>query len=227
MTTTGGSNGSTTGSNGSTGTSGGSSGGGQTTGGTTAGTSGGQTGGTTDGGTSAGNSTGGDDDGGATGGGTTGYIVDPSMCGADAAGKPLDTKAMGGCYYFYCYTNEAGLKSAVSPGAACAADKDVAIQCEGESVRTVSQCARQNAALVAFPDQFRTAVNDCARKNAKLAEFSDSCLKCNVDSAVCAAAECVTQCIAGDSPGCDDCRESKGCTPAFYACGGLPDPMKL
>lgn len=218
------SGGSTAGSTGDTPTNGG----GNTDGSNTDGNSGGQTGGTpTTGGTGTGTTGSTDPDGGATGGGTTGYIVPPSECGADASGKPKDTSAQGGCYYFYCYTNLAGLKASAKPGGACAGDKDLAIQCEGESVRSVSQCARQNAILAGFPDMFRKAVSDCARKVPKLAEMSDACLACNVESSVCAAGACVGDCVAGDSKACDMCREKNGCTPKFYECGGLPDPMKL
>jgi len=218
---TGGGNGATAGTNNGgtgSGTTGGNAGGNT---GDTGGTNTGGTGGTDNGGTAGANTGAGDGDGG-PGGGPTGGANLPaaSECGYETNG-PKDTSMMGGCYYFYCYQTEASLRAAATTGG-CANDKDVAIQCEGESVRTVAQCARDNA--IALAANNKKVVVDCARKNAKLADLSDACLNCNVDSSYCAAVNCYGACIGGDSEACDKCREDNGCTPDFYACAGLPDP---
>ena len=51
-----------------------------------------------------------------------------------------------------------------------------------------------------------------------------NCMDCYIESALCAREFCLGDCLAGDNPTCDACREDNGCTPGFYACGGLPDP---
>ncbi len=191
-------------------------------------------GGGTNAGTTAGNTTGGTDAGSTTSGGkdagsTTGAtgLPDASKCGAQANGAPLDTSAMGGCYYFYCYQTKETLLSEATQGGKCANEKDAAIQCEGESVRTVADCARSEAATIALGiASFKTAVKKCVRKNAKLSDLSEGCLDCNVESSACAATSCLADCVSGDSVKCDQCRETNKCTPKFYECAGLPDPKK-
>lgn len=202
---------------------------GSTAGGNTGNTAGGNTGSTAGGntGSTAGGNTGTDADAGTSAGGNAGDggngLPAASECGAQANGLPLDSTAAGGCYYFYCYQTEDSLLAASTQGGACANATDVAIQCEGTSVREVAECSRQRSfELVAGQKQ---PVVDCVRKNAALAEFSDACLDCNIESARCAALNCLMVCINGDSPECDQCRQNNGCTPDFYACAGLPDPM--
>ncbi len=154
--------------------------------------------------------------------------VTAQQCGAQADGTPLDTSAKDGCFYFYCYQTEETLREQASPGGGCASDTDVAIQCEGRSVRTISDCARQESGVLAEKGEaaYGEAVAACARRDEMLAEFSDSCLACNVTSSVCAARRCLIECVTGDSQLCDKCREDNDCTPAFYTCAGLPDPNK-
>jgi hypothetical protein len=171
---------------------------------------------------------GGGNNGGDGGGGATGnYIVEPSMCGATGLNKILDTSDRGGCYYFYCYTNEEGLRASAGTGA-CANDTDIAVQCEGSTPRIVAACARRREILAQIGniDNFKNAITKCAREDAALAEVSDGCLACNVESAGCAS-KCALDCAMGDSPACDDCREKEECTPDFYKCAGLPNPMEL
>jgi len=154
---------------------------------------------------------------------TPGVLPDASECGAREDGTPLDTSALGGCYYFGCYQTEETLRAQATEGG-CANDIDVAITCEGESVRTVAECARENGIALAGGDT--AGVVACARKNKKLEKLSDACLNCNVQSSYCAAQKCLAVCVMGDSIACDDCRERNGCTPEFYVCAGLPDPNK-
>lgn len=157
-----------------------------------------------------------------------GKLPTKDKCGAQPNGKPGDSSSAGGCYYFYCYQTKETLLSEATQGGACANAIDTAVQCEGTSVRTVSQCARTRAGKFAEggAELFRTAVTDCARDDEALKDFSDACLACNVESSVCAAQKCLLECVTGDTPGCDKCREDNGCTPDFYACAGLPDPNK-
>jgi len=146
-------------------------------------------------------------------------------CGARADGTPLDTSKTGGCYYFWCNETEESVLAQATKGGACAGPKDVAIQCEGQSPRTVAECARNNAGKLEDIKVYEKAVLDCARADERLSkDFSDACLSCNVKSAVCAAEKCLGDCVMGDSPECDKCRIANKCEAQFYKCGGLPDP---
>jgi len=159
-----------------------------------------------------------------------GSTADAGMfCGAQADGTPRDTSAMGGCYYFYCEETKESLLEKSTKGGQCANATDVGIQCEGQSVRTVSECARmKSGTLISGTKAFTDAVTECARgEDSQLSkEFSDGCLECNVQSSLCAAQKCLAECVQGDSVLCDTCREKNKCTPDFYTCAGLPDPNK-
>jgi len=153
--------------------------------------------------------------------------VTAKQCGAQADGTPLDTSKKDGCYYFYCYQTKESLLAQSNAKGACANAADVAVQCLGQSVRTVSDCAREKAGVLAVDGEakFAEAVTTCARNDTKLAAFSNACLACNVDSSVCAARKCLIECVTGDSQRCDQCREENKCTPDFYTCAGLPNPL--
>jgi hypothetical protein len=190
------------------------------TGGTTAGNTSGDTGGSS--GTTAGST------GSAEGGANAApgdYLVEPSKCGAVGTNDIFDTSDQGGCYYFYCYLTEAQLKSEATPGGACSSAADLAAQCEGSIPKVVAECARGNVLSAGNAENFAKVINECAKP--KLPGVSDGCLACNTQSAVCAGRfeNCLTLCSTDDTPECDKCRQEKGCTPDFYKCAGLPDPM--
>lgn len=76
-------------------------------------------------------------------------------------------------------------------------------------------------------DEFETCVRDCMldanRPNFAYAVSVD-CTECYVDSVRCTATLCLGECAANpSSDGCVSCRETKGCTPDFYTCSGLPN----
>lgn len=148
-------------------------------------------------------------------------------CGAQEDGTILDTSATGGCYYFFCRETEESLRSKVTQGA-CTSATDVAVQCEGQSVRTVSECARNSAGLLQDGvAAFKAGTAACARNDKRLkAAFSDACLACYLESAACSVEACIGECLSGDTVECDDCREKAGCTPNLYKCGGLPNPLE-
>ncbi len=169
----------------------------------------------------------GDHNGSRRDGGDENWLVDPRMCGADENGTPYDTSAQGGCYYGYCYTTLEGLKDTVTPGGACAMEQDAALQCEGTVTIVTSKCARSNAGQIGDEARFRAAIKACVLEDAQVMAIHEPCIDCYVETAVCAGKLCTLECISGDSPACDECREEKGCTPDFYVCAGLPDPLKL
>ncbi len=167
-------------------------------------------------------------DGGRDAGKGNGGDGSSQQCGAQEDGTIVDTSKTGGCYYFYCNETKESILAQSTKGGQCANATDVAIQCEGQSVRTVAGCARMSAGqLVSGTKAFAAAVTKCARADTKLSkDLSDGCLDCNVQSSVCAAENCLAECVQGDSVACDTCRETKKCTSDFYVCGGLPDPNK-
>jgi hypothetical protein len=56
-------------------------------------------------------------------------------------------------------------------------------------------------------------------------DIGDDCLDCYIASSECARDNCVIECLSGDSPACDVCREDAGCTPQFHECSGIPNPQ--
>lgn len=131
-----------------------------------------------------------------------------------------DTRDEGGCFGHYCGTNSASL-AAAHTGSNCGSTPEIWLICDGLGTREAARCARAHA-LDADP---REGTRMCLRQNAELDPFSDACLECFLDSAACAREFCVSECLAGDTPQCDACREENGCTPEFYECAGLPNPQ--
>jgi hypothetical protein len=57
----------------------------------------------------------------------------------------------------------------------------------------------------------------------KNASASDACLGCYGAAALCALKNCLAVCIPDpNTAACLDCRETNGCTGAFFTCSGLP-----
>ena len=54
---------------------------------------------------------------------------------------------------------------------------------------------------------------------------SDACLNCYLASVACVQMNCLPECLPDPAGApCLECRETKGCTAAFYDCSGLPEP---
>jgi hypothetical protein len=115
----------------------------------------------------------------------------------------------------------------VTEGAACATEVQVAQICEvnpsTEAGKSGSACA---ATAPADKLEECTIEGDGASiKGLRSAapDLSDPCLKCFSDSVACSAMNCLSECLGKPmDPGCTECRETKECTPKFYACAGLP-----
>jgi hypothetical protein len=132
-----------------------------------------------------------------------------------------DNRKKDRCYGFFCGTNSNSIKAGLTKRSPCATDAQVALICDGLGAREASRCARVHA-LDASP---RKGTKQCMRANKKLKPFTNACLDCFLDSADCAREHCVAECLAGDNPRCDACREKHKCTPNYYKCSGLPNPM--
>jgi hypothetical protein len=131
-----------------------------------------------------------------------------------------DARDAGRCYGHLCGTNGNSIKAALAPQSPCATDPEVWLICDGSGAREATSCARSHA-LDAEP---RSGTRACIEANPTLQPFSTGCVDCFLDAVDCARTHCLTECLAGDNPGCDQCQEEQGCTAAFFACSGLPNP---
>jgi hypothetical protein len=131
-----------------------------------------------------------------------------------------DAREEGRCYGHLCGTNSNSVKAALAEDSPCATDPEVWLVCDGSGAREATRCARNHA----LDDDPRAGTRSCIRSNEALSPFSSACVDCFLDAVDCARANCLSECLAGDSPVCDKCQEDQGCTSAFFACSGLPNP---
>jgi hypothetical protein len=168
---------------------------------------------------------GGNDAGGDAGGDAGQFQLSGDVAPVEGSGTDCsstsDTRKEGGCYGFFCGTNSNSLKAALSDDSVCSTTPEVWLICDGLGAREASRCAREHA----LDDDPREGMRMCLRDNDALDPFSDACLSCFLDSADCAREHCLTECLAGDNAKCDSCRETNKCTPDYYNCSGLANPM--
>jgi len=212
------------------------------TGGDTGGLNGGGTGSPSQGGGTAGATNGGGTGGGATGmsaatGGTSGGVVGDgdggitgpiSIAGTATAASCLSyqpaTSTMCGSYY--CGVTPETLTAAIGPNSMCGSDP--AYVCKGTLPLVVGACARKlkSANPLSSSESLRPQVQACAYEDAEVKQkVSEQCLRCYLDSAVCAGDNCLVDCLSGDSPACDSCRMKNNCTAPVFTCNGLPNPL--
>lgn len=102
----------------------------------------------------------------------------------------------------------------------CTNEADLAV-IEGGTVDptgVAGDCGLNNIA-VADP---RTCATFCVQDGT---ELSSGCSSCYAATVACAITNCLAQCAADPgSEDCNTCRDENGCTSAFYACSGLPEP---
>lgn len=163
---------------------------------------------------------GGDTDGGRDDGGTQ---ADAGAGDGGAFGEctsDSDRRGFGACYGLYCAMTPGEIAEEARIEGACASD--LALACDGEIARVVSECAEANVlALGAW-----RAVSRCAERTASLSEVSAACLDCYVDEVLCAATSCLSECLSSDdAQSCSTCRLTR-CGDAFRACSGLPAPAR-
>jgi hypothetical protein len=125
----------------------------------------------------------------------------------------------GKCYGYWCGVDYELLRAETMPGGTCQGDEELELICEGAIVEKIAQCARDNALT---GTKFEENVVSCIRKEKTYDVVTDACLACYTASAKCALDECINECVAGDSQGCDDCRMEHGCTQGWYTCSGVP-----
>jgi hypothetical protein len=136
------------------------------------------------------------------------------------------TPANGKCGTYYCGVDLATLSMALDPSTMCGKDAD--FTCNGNLVPAVGTCARRVKSENLFDsnDALRPKVEACVYEDAVIKEkVPNACLACFINAAICAGDNCLTQCLAGDSPGCDSCRKQNNCEAPVFSCAGLPSPF--
>jgi hypothetical protein len=135
----------------------------------------------------------------------------PADCTIDSDGRDG-----GACYGVYCSVPQAEFSSLASAAGACSGG-DLALACDGEFSRVVSQCAQDDVLALGFG---RT-VALCAGRAPSLAKASEGCVSCYVDELLCALENCLTPCLSGSAGECTSCRLDR-CGLEFRTCSGLP-----
>lgn len=157
--------------------------------------------------------------------------------GADAAARPCTSYtpvANGKCGGSHCTQTESELKATAIANATCGGDVEIKSFCSLEAVNVVAQCTRSSLGSIGDDVTFTNAISSCAStpsaQNPTVVPtgFSSTCLSCFVESAKCAAKNCLIECAANDkTPECDECRINKGCIGSFYQCAGITNPLDL
>ncbi|MEY4515475.1 MAG: hypothetical protein RLZZ450_7597 [Pseudomonadota bacterium] len=164
-------------------------------------------------------------------------VISDGGGGTDAATRPCTSYtpvADGRCGGSHCTQTESDVKASAIANATCGGDVEIKSFCSLEAVNVVAQCTRNSLSSLGDDVTFSNAITACATtpsaQNPKVvpAGFSSTCLSCFVDSAKCAAKECLVDCAANDKTAqCDDCRIAKGCIGSFYQCAGITNPLDL
>jgi hypothetical protein len=134
--------------------------------------------------------------------------------------------ANGKCGGYFCGVDLETLEKAVDPMAKCGGDVD--LLCRNSVITAVGTCARQVKSQMpaATNEVLRPMVEACVFQDAEIKEnVTSDCLGCTITAAECAAANCLGECLAGDSAICDSCRKMNDCDQPMFACGGIPSPL--
>jgi len=112
-------------------------------------------------------------------------------------------------------------------GKACASESDASTVCANDMPLIGGTCGK---GCLGMGDDAQQAecVAGCiqdALAGSQSAALSDECMACYTADVECARKKCLTTCGLGPtSAACATCRADNGCTAAFYACSGLPEP---
>lgn len=157
--------------------------------------------------------------------GTTG--PNPALVAGTGTSCASYTMPAGGkCGSYFCGVDLPTLTMASDPTAVCGNHPE--LTCDGTLVVAVGTCARQvkSENLLDGNDALRPKIQACVFEDATIMQkVAPECVACYVSAAICAGDNCLTQCLAGDSPGCDTCRKQNSCEAPLFECGGLPSPF--
>lgn len=151
----------------------------------------------------------------------------PSVAGSGNECASYALPANGMCGSYYCGVNLETLAKEIDPTALCG--KDPEFTCYGNVVTAVGACSRKvKSQNLREPnnDVLRPLVEACVYEDEEIkARVEPDCLSCFIDAADCAGLNCMTQCLTGDSPLCDNCRKNNNCEAPVFTCAGLPSPF--
>ena len=160
-------------------------------------------------------------------GGDGGVAIAPlGVAGTGKECASYATPENGMCGSYYCGVNLETLTKEIDPTQICGDDPD--FTCKGSLVTSVGDCARKvkSENISQSNDELRPKVEACAYEDPEIKErVSPDCLACFITAAICAGDNCLIQCLVGDSPLCDSCREANNCDAQVFQCGGLPSPF--
>jgi len=131
----------------------------------------------------------------------------------------------GMCNGYYCGVTEAQIAQSIPANPVCGLS--AGDLCKGTLTDAVAGCTRQVVvAHLGEPiEPLRPLIHDCVFEDAAIkAKVNEGCLGCFLNVAICAASNCLVECLA-DSPNCDSCRRKANCEQPVFGCGGLPDPL--
>lgn len=138
--------------------------------------------------------------------------VDPdAICFSTSAPDAADR-----CEGLRCGQDECVIAEATGPGSVC--QGSAALLCDATLRDVTGACARDNA----FSTDAVGDARQCMFDSPELSSVPNACIECFVERTACARDFCLVQCVAGDSPACDQCQRDNGCLVAFDACTGLP-----
>lgn len=141
------------------------------------------------------------------------------------------------CGAHFCGVTVDELGAALDPNNLCSTDPQVI--CEGAAAAVVADCAREIGPLhldILFnPDTAQRdeglstvvapEVRACVQEDPAVGDLAVGCVDCFIEVALCAAVNCVGECLAGDSEACDQCRIENNCDQSLFGCAGLPNPF--
>lgn len=127
------------------------------------------------------------------------------------------------CKGVYSSWTRSELEDAVKPDAACSSD--AAAVCGRDLNDEAGDCGASCFPANMSDNEALAACTLACVKDRGNPDPSDACLGCYLLSVACVQMNCLAECLP-DPAGtpCIECRETKGCTAAFYGCSGLPEP---
>jgi len=170
------------------------------------------------------------------GGGVDSGISDAGIGGGSDAALPCTSYTEvknGKCGGSHCLQTLAELKTMVVANATCGSEVELSSFCSLQSVDVVSACTLVSIMSLGNDATFTSSITTCAAPDTDPATnnrlpggFSSACTACFVESAKCAANNCLGECgVTPKSVACDTCRINKGCISKFYQCAGITNPL--
>lgn len=122
------------------------------------------------------------------------------------------------CGGSHCLETLAEVKAGASADSVCKKDEEFERFCSLSAVQITEMCAQANYGGGA------PAIKTCVAE--MLPAYTPPCIDCYVASALCAASNCLVECLGNShTDACDNCRFDKGCIGGFYTCVGYKNPI--